>query len=276
VGAKLNPIDYTNLMWAASVLEVPLHGTALASMVRQALATSLRGWRTKELCALIWAFALLKLSPGAEPLAAMLDRVAVHLRALPLKHTVSALAGAALLNHKPPRSLLEHLEHELADSVLQVRTIQPHACVCMCVRRRGATANALRCCRRTAGTSHAACTRLRGLRMSPVCCWRGWTRGCRTPRVRSQGAHTAPSRCCGASQRLTRRSRGCMHGRCSYSPISTRASWGAACSTRLSWHTILASSKGALHAEGSSAPRLRFCDLSVAASTAEPPACGQR
>lgn len=76
----------------------------------------------KEICTTLWALGMLKLNPGHDILCALLERVAPHAEALPLKHTISAITGASFLKHKPDEQFLWAVEEKLASSLMKVRT----------------------------------------------------------------------------------------------------------------------------------------------------------
>lgn len=139
----LKPIDITNLLWAAAALKVDVSATELWRITRARFAGPLRGWRVKELSSCLWSLGLMRLSPGHRALDTIVAKLSVHLDTLPPQHVVNSMTGVALLNHMPPRAVLEHIEGAISSSVMTVRCLpalpsglqkflihEQHACVC--------------------------------------------------------------------------------------------------------------------------------------------------
>jgi hypothetical protein len=118
---QLNPIDYANIIWACSKLDVDVADTPIwERLCAEIRSGSLRAWRPKELSTIIFALGAMKRSPGCFALDAMLNRIGRKAVSVPLKHIICAVSGAACLNHMPSQQLLTFVEDQLVATLLVV------------------------------------------------------------------------------------------------------------------------------------------------------------
>ena len=125
--AKLNSIDFTNLVWASYVLDVPIeYGPFYIRLCSLLAAPVLHEWRSKEVATILYSLGVLQCSPGAAALDNMLSMLQHVEREVPTLFFVNAMCGVALLNYMPPRPLLQILEGRLVRDFGKVR----HAARC--------------------------------------------------------------------------------------------------------------------------------------------------